>query len=211
MPNGIPGEPTARRRGSRGTSCRVTPRSSAIRLMMRVVAGEQAGAVVAPAELGRDRVADGLAGEAVGDELLRGRSRPRCRPARSLTATTISRPLSLPLSPMPLPPFSNILTAYSSMSPYGWNVGTVATTTTSPLAAWSARMRRSSSRRARGVDDVREVVDRRRSVPAAPAARAARRGSQDERDEPDRQGEPLAHARARHVSTYSQTRSAASM
>ena len=48
----------------------VTPRPSAMRLMIRVDAGEQARAVVAAAELRRDRLADRLAGESVGDELL---------------------------------------------------------------------------------------------------------------------------------------------
>ena len=76
------------------------------------------------------------------------------------------------------------------MSPYGWKVGTVATTTVSPVAACSARIRRSSSAALAGVDDVGEVVDRRgqrrrrrlRRAPAecererrAAAARAHRR------------------------------------
>ncbi len=47
------------------------------------------------------------------------------------------------------------------MSPYGSIVGTVATTTTSPVAAWSARIMRSIARALVGVDDVREIVDRR--------------------------------------------------
>src|SRR5215216_4035675 len=41
---------------------------------------------------------------------------------------------------MPRPPFSNIFTAYSSMSAYGWKVSIVATTTTSPLACCSERI-----------------------------------------------------------------------
>ena len=53
----------------------------------------------------------------------------------------------MPFSPIPRPPFSNILTAYSSIVPNGWNVGTVATTSTSPVVSFSARMRLSSSAR----------------------------------------------------------------
>ena len=80
-------------------------------------------------------VAARLAGEAVGDPLLEAVAdldpdAPFLR-ARAGSAA----PLSLPFSPMPRPWFSNSLTAYSRMSPYGSMVGTVATTTTSPLAA----------------------------------------------------------------------------
>ncbi len=49
----------------------------------------------------------------------------------------------LPFWPMPLPLFANSLTAYSLMSPYGSIVGTVATTTMSPVAVWSVRIIRS--------------------------------------------------------------------
>src|SRR5215212_1983375 len=41
---------------------------------------------------------------------------------------------------MPRPLFSNIFTAYSLMSAYGWKVSIVATTTTSPLACCSERI-----------------------------------------------------------------------
>ena len=46
------------------------------------------------------------------------------------------------------------------MSPYASTVGTVATTMTSPLAAWSARIVCSIWLSACGIDDVREVVHR---------------------------------------------------
>ena len=85
---------------------------------------------------------------------------------------------------MPRPWFSNSLTAYSSMSPYGSTVGTVATTTTSPVAACSARIMRSISRGARGVDDVREIVDRLRSAPAARIGGVRARSRRHARERP---------------------------
>ena len=63
------------------------------------------------------------------------------------------------LSPIPLPWFSNSLLAYSRMSPYGAMVGTVATTTTSPLAALQRANHLLHRRGVRRVDDVREIVD----------------------------------------------------
>ncbi len=62
---------------------------------------------------------------------------------------------------MPWPPFSNISTAYDLKSANGWNVFTVATTITSPVAPCSRRINVLELRFGRGVDDVREVVDRR--------------------------------------------------
>ncbi len=47
---------------------------------------------------------------------------------------------------MPLPRFSNILTAYDGRSGRAGSVGTVATTIVSPLAASNARLNRSSAR-----------------------------------------------------------------
>ena len=124
---------------SRGTSCSVTPRPSAMRLMMRVAPASSPRAVVAVAELRGDGVADRLAGEAVGDELLEvvadldsapGDPRPRrrsagrcpcpCRRCRGRRSRTSSP-------------------AYSSMSPYGWNVG-----------PWRRRRRRRLPPAARG-------------------------------------------------------------
>ena len=96
-----------------GTPVSVTPRA------LRDPADEagdprlQARPVLAAREVRRHVVAADLAGEAVGDELLEvvADLDPH---RRSFTASTTSRPLSLPLSPMPRPRFSNILTAYSS-------------------------------------------------------------------------------------------------
>ena len=68
---------------------------SAMRLMIAGSSRDQAPAVLALAELRRDHLADRLAGEAVGDEPFEAVA--DLDPAlRSSTATTISRPLSLP-------------------------------------------------------------------------------------------------------------------
>ena len=160
-------------------------------------------------------VADRLAGEAVGDELLEVVA-DLDPTRRSSTATTISRPLSLPFSPMPLPPFSNILTAYSSMSAKGWNVGTVATTTTSPLAACSARMRRSSSRSLSASMTLAKSLTGAVRLGGGACACADAHREQAEPGSHQPQSDVLctavAHqARARQVSTYSQIRSDAAM
>ncbi len=120
--------------GACGTPCRLTPRPFGDAADEPRHARGQAGAVVAALELRDHDGAGGLAGEAVGDELLEVVA--HLDPTRRFfTASSTSRPLSRPCSPTPLPRFSNIFTAYSRMSPYGSKVSTVATTTTSPLAA----------------------------------------------------------------------------
>ena len=73
---------------------------------------------------------------------------------------------------MPLPPFSNILTAYDLRSAHGWNVLTVATTITSPDAACSWRISDSICCSLTRVDHVGEVVDRRRQLGRRRSARS---------------------------------------
>ena len=79
-------------------------------------ASTEAGAVVAGAEGRRHYEAARLAGEPVGNPLFEvvNLTRPVLAP---FIASTMSKPLSLALSPMPLPWFSNSLLAYSRMSP----------------------------------------------------------------------------------------------
>jgi hypothetical protein len=77
--------------------------------------GKQSGTIGTSTELGRHVLAAGFTREPVGDELLE-------------VVPDFDPDLAI------LPWFSNFFTAYSRMSPYGLNVGIVATMTTSPLA-----------------------------------------------------------------------------
>ena len=65
---------------------------------------------------------------------------------------------------MPRPRFSNIFTAYSSMSAYGLNVSTVATTTTSPRRLLQRPNQRVHPRALAPSMTLREVVDRLRQL-----------------------------------------------
>ena len=109
--------------------------------MMRV-APASSPPVVAVAELRRHRLADGLAGEAVGDELFEvvadldahlALLRPRRRSARRCPC---------PLADAAAAVLEHLHARTRGCRAYGWNVWTVATTTTSPVACCSARIRR---------------------------------------------------------------------